>query len=174
LGRTCQDEAMQGTAMLSSPTQACLSQGQLQITTTPGQVFVYEPLPEAARPALEGPTWTLLSIVEERQPEGLPVPVPDPNTVLEGSEITLTLEGGTAHGSAGCNTYGAAYTLDGTSLAFGEVVATEKGCVAPEGIMEQEQRYLVSLKDVTGYRMVGRQLWLMVSDGRVLVFSVRA
>ncbi|MBC8253850.1 MAG: META domain-containing protein [Ardenticatenia bacterium] len=174
LGRTCQDEAIQGTVMLSSPAQACLSQGQLQITTVPGQVFVYEPLTEAARPALEGPTWTLLAAVEERRPEGLPVPVPDPNLVLEGTEITLTLKGGTAQGSAGCNTYGAAYSLDGTSLAFGDVAATERDCPTPEGVMEQEQRYLVALKDVTGYHIYGRQLWLMVGDGRALVFSVKA
>lgn len=173
LGRTCQDEVIQGTVMLSSPAQACLSQGRLQITTVRGQVFVYEPLSEAARPALEGPTWTLLAAVEERRPEGLPVPVPDPNPVLEGTEITLTFEGGTAQGSAGCNGYGAAYSLDGTSLTFGEVVATERGCPTPD-VMEQEQRYLAALQDVRGYRMVGRQLWLMLGGGRTLVFCVKA
>ncbi|MGA9348390.1 MAG: META domain-containing protein [Anaerolineae bacterium] len=174
LGRTCQDEAIQGTTTLGSPTQTCLAQGRLQITTERGQVFAYEPLPETARPALEGPTWSLLSIVGERWIEGEVVPVPDPNTVLEGTEITLALEGGTAGGSAGCNAYGAAYTLDGISLAFGDVAATERDCPTPEGVMEQEQRYLVALKDVTGYRMVGSQLWLMVGDGRALVFSVKA
>jgi len=172
LGRTCQDEKGQGTTTLGSPTQTCLAQGRLQITTVQGQVFVYEPLTEADRAALEGPTWTLLAAVEERRPEGLPVPVPDPNLVLEGTEITLTLEGGTAQGSAGCNAYGAAYTLDGISLAFGDVAATERDCPTPKGVMEQEQRYLAALKDVTGYSMVGSQLWLMVSDGRTLVFAV--
>jgi len=174
LGRTCQDEAIQGTVMLNSPTQTCLSQGQLQITTVQGQVFVYDPLTEADRAALEGPTWTLLAAVEERRPEGLPVPVPDPNLVLKGTDITLTLEGGTAQGSAGCNAYGAAYTLDGTSLTFGEVAATEKDCLTPSGVREQEQRYLTWLEDVTSYRIHGRQLWLMLGGGRVLVFSVKA
>jgi heat shock protein HslJ len=174
LGWTCQDEEGQGTTTLGSPTQTCLVQGRLQITTLRGQVFTYEPLSEAARPALEGSTWSLLSIVEERWIEGEAVPVPDPNTVLEGTEITLTLEGGAAGGSAGCNDYGAVYTLDGASLALGDVVATERGCSTPEGVMEQEERYLVALKDVTGYRMVGSQLWLLAGDRRALVFSVKA
>ncbi|MBM4464508.1 MAG: META domain-containing protein [Chloroflexi bacterium] len=173
LGRTCQYEGGQGAITLGAPSDYCLTQGRLQITTVPGQVFVYEPLSEAVRPVLEGPTWTLLAAVEERRPEGLPVPVPDPNPVLEGTEITLTLEDGTAGGSAGCNAYGAAYTLDGTSLAFGEVVATERGCPTPD-VMEQEQRYLTWLQDVTGYHIYGRQLWLMVCDGRALVFAVKA
>jgi len=50
LGRTCQDEAIQGTVMLNSPTQTCLSQGQLQITTVQGQVFVYDPRGRPGRP----------------------------------------------------------------------------------------------------------------------------
>ena len=39
----------------------------------PGQVFAYEPLLEAAQPSLEGPDWSLLSIVGARQIEGEPV-----------------------------------------------------------------------------------------------------
>lgn len=173
LGRVCQDEGGQGATTLGAPSDYCLlTQDRLQITTVPGQVFVYEALPEAAQPPLEGPTWTLLAAVEERRPEGLPVPVPDPNPVLEGTEITLRFDGGIAQGSAGCNTYGAAYTLDGTSLTFGEVAATEKDCLAPEGMMAQEQRYLSFLEDVTGYRIYGSQLWLVTGDGRTLVFAV--
>jgi heat shock protein HslJ len=93
--------------------------------------------------------------------------------VLEGSEITLTLRDGEASGSAGCNAYGATYTLEGAWLAFVDVAATERECEAPEGVMAQEQRYLAALRDVTGYRWVGSQLWLRTEDGRALVFAAQ-
>ena len=178
LGQVCQDGEGRGVTTLRAPADYCLTQGRLQIATTSGQVFVYEPLPEAARLALEGPTWSLLSIVGERQIAGETVPIPDPNPILEGSEITLTFKGGGASGSAGCNSYGAAYILDGTSLAFGDIAATERDCPTPEGVgepvrMEQEQRYLAALKDVTGYRMAGSQFWLLTDDGRALTFAVQ-
>jgi heat shock protein HslJ len=171
LGQVCQDEGDQGVVMIESPRDTCLVQGRLQISTVAGKVFVYEPLPGAAQPALEGPAWSLLSIVGERQIEGEAVAVPDPNTVLEGTAITLTLAGGMASGSAGCNTYQAAYS-DGAALAFGPLAATEKACLTPEGVMAQEQRYLEALRAVTGYRIVGGQLWLWTGGGSPLVFAV--
>lgn len=173
LGRVCQDEGGQGATTLGSPSDYCLTQGRLQITTVPGQVFAYEPLPEAAQPPLEGPTWSLLSIVGARQIEGEAVPWPDPGWVVEGTGITVVFAGGTASGSAGCNDYGAAYTLDGTSLAFADIAATEKACLTPEGVMEQEQRYLGALKDVTDYCIYGTLLWLWTEGGRALAFTAQ-
>jgi len=74
-------------------------------------------------------------------------------------------------GSAGCNDYGTAYTLDGISLDFGDIAATEKACLTPEGVMDQEQRYLCALEDVTDYRISGTLLWLWTKDRRALAFS---
>jgi heat shock protein HslJ len=173
LGRVCQDEESHGVTALEVPADYCLAQGSLQITTVPGQVFAYEPLPEAAQPPLEGPTWLLLSIVGARQIEGEPVPWPEPVWLVEGTEITLAFEGGTVSGSAGCNDYGAAYTLDGTSLEFGDIAATEKACLTPEGVMDQEQRYLGALEDVTDYRISGTLLWLWTKDRRALAFTAQ-
>lgn len=173
LGRVCQDEEGHGVTVLEVPADYCLAQGSLQITTVPGQVFAYEPLPEAAQPPLEGPTWLLLSIVGARQVEGEPVPWPDPAWLAEGTEITATFAGGTVSGSAGCNDYGTAYTLDGTSLDFGDIAATEKACLTPEGVMDQEQRYLGALEDVTDYRISGTLLWLWTKDRRALAFSAQ-
>jgi heat shock protein HslJ len=173
LGRVCQDEEGHGVTPLEVPGDYCLEQGRLQITTVPGQVFTYEPLPEAAQLPLEGTTWSLLSIVGARQIEGEAVPWPDPSWVVEGTVITAAFGGGTASGSAGCNDYGAAYTTDGTSLVLGDVVATERGCATPEGVMAQEQRYLGALKDVTNYGIYGALLWLWTEDGRALAFTVQ-
>ncbi len=173
LGGVCPDEEGHRVTALEVPADYCLVQSKLQITTVPGQVFTYEPLPEAAQPPLEGPTWSLLSIVGARQIEGEAVAWPDPAWLVEGTEITIAFEGGTASGSAGCNDYGAAYTLDGTSLEFGDIAATEKACLTPEGIMEQEQRYLIVLKGVTDYRTYGTLLWLWTEDGHALAFTAQ-
>jgi formylglycine-generating enzyme required for sulfatase activity/heat shock protein HslJ len=173
LGRVCQDEEDRHVTALEVPGDYCLAQGRLQITTAPGQVFAYEPLPEAARPPLEGPTWLLLSIVGARQIEGEPVPWPDPAWLVEGTEITITFEGDTASGSGGCNGYASAYTRDSTSLDFGDIVATEKACLTPDGVMEQEQRYLGALQDVTDYRISGTLLWLWTKDRRALAFAAQ-
>ena len=48
----------------------------------------------------------------------------------------------------------------------------EMACSSPAGIMEQEQRYLGFLADVTACRIYGSQLWLETGDGRALVFTV--
>jgi heat shock protein HslJ len=171
LGRVCQDEEGEGVVMLEAPRDACLVQGRLQISTVPGKVFVYEHLPQEEQPALEGTTWSLLAFVGERQIQGEAVPVPDPNPLLDGTRITLTLADGTARGSAGCNSYHGTYSA-GTALTFGPVAATEMACVAPEGVMEQEQRYLAALPSVTGYRIVGNLLWLQTEDGTSLVYAL--
>jgi heat shock protein HslJ len=171
LGQICQDPEGRGVTMLEMPRDACLVQGRLQISTASGQLFVYEPLPQSAQPALEGPTWSLLSFVGERQIEGVAASAPDPIPLLEGTKITLTLAGGKARGSSGCNTYYADYAA-GKTLAFGPVAATEMACTAPEGIMDQEQRYLAALPAVTGYRIAGNLLWLQTEGGSSLVYAL--
>jgi heat shock protein HslJ len=46
-------------------------------------------------------------------------------------------------------------------------------CPDPSGVMEQEQRYVDYLGDVTTYAIDGRQLWLETGDGRALVFAAQ-
>lgn len=105
--------------------------------------------------------------------EEMPTPLLMPTSPLAETEITVTFEDGTASGSAGCNTYHAAYTFDGSSFTFETPTATEMACSGPAGIMEQEQRYLGFLEDVTVYRIYGSQLWLEMGDGRALVFTAQ-
>lgn len=144
-----------------------LSQGQLELLTDRGRSLLYEPFPPAA---LEGSHWSLVAFVDERRVEGMPVPLPEMAPVLSGTEITLTFQDGQATGSAGCNTYEAEYSDDGTTVAFGPAAATEMACVTPAGVMEQEQRYLQFL-DTAAYHVVGSQLWLRRPDGHALVLS---
>lgn len=60
----------------------------------------------------------------------------EPRSLVEGSEIRLRFEGGRLGISAGCNSMGGSYTLDGTRLSVSGLSMTEMGCDAP--LMEQD------------------------------------
>ncbi len=61
-------------------------------------------------------------------------------------------------GSAGCNSMGGPYTLDGASLRMGPAVATRLACARG---MDVEKRYLAAIDRVRGWRIAGRSLeWL--------------
>ena len=148
--------------------EACLPtgpEGQLEILTARGEVLLFGQLPEAADASLEG-TWAFTAFVEE-----MSTPALIPSAQLAETEITATFEDGTVSGSAGCNTYSAAYTLDESLLSIETPAATEMGCLSPEGVMDQEGRYLSALSAVTAYQICGSQFWLETGDGRGLVFT---
>jgi heat shock protein HslJ len=150
-----------------------LAEEQLEVYGERGGVLVFEPLPEEANLDLEGPTWSLLAFVGPNPYVEEPEPWPMPDGLLLGTTIDLTLGGGTARGSAGCNSYGAAYSGDGSSLNFEAITATEMACLDPASIMEQEAHYLELLAAVTGHHIYGDHLWLETGDGRALAFFVR-
>jgi heat shock protein HslJ len=87
-------------------------------------------------------------------------------SVLTGSEITaLFSTDGTLSGSAGCNTYNAAFTREGDSLQIGPAAVTRMMCAEPEGVMEQESGYLNALGKVTSFSISGDQLTLLDESG---------
>jgi heat shock protein HslJ len=159
------------TTILSWVNRYRLAEDRLELHTVRGEALIFEFLPEAAQPALEGPTWELLAFVEENAVEEMPASLPLSTDLLAETEITLALSDGTTRGSAGCNTYQAAYARDGVSLNFEAIAVTEMACLDPEGVMEQEQRYLDFLRGVTAYHIYGAQLWLETGDGQALVFT---
>jgi len=118
----------------------------------------------AEEPAdLEGHAWELNTIIANEAASSL----------LAGSTITLEFdaEAGQLFGTAGCNNYNAAYTLDGDKLAIGPAAATRMFCAEPEGLMAQESQYLSWLEEVESYEIDGRQLTLRLDDGRSLIFT---
>ncbi len=179
LGPECADDALleqEGTytTILGWTSHYRLSEGQLELLTLRGETLVFEPLAAETTPALEGPTWSLLAFVEPNPVEGMPAPLPLATDVRSGTEITITFSDGVLRGSAGCNSYQAAYTRDASVLTIGSTAVTEMFCLSPEGVMEQEDQYLRVLEDVVGFHIHGGQLWLETGDGRALVFSVPA
>jgi heat shock protein HslJ len=51
---------------------------------------------------------------------------------------------------------------------LGPAATTRKYCLAPEGIMEQEQAYLAHLASVAGYRIQDARLELLDAEGTPL------
>jgi len=72
---------------------------------------------------------------------------------IDGTTITLRFAESTVAGSAGCNTYGGSYRVKADGLQFGDVYATEMGCMEPEGVLEQEQAYLGVLRAVAAFEL---------------------
>lgn len=90
---------------------------------------------------------------------------------LEGTQITASFESGFVRGSAGCNSYGAPYQLDGDQISIGEIELTAMDCPEPGGVMEQEAYLVDFLGDVHTYRLEGEQLQLYRPDGEGLFFN---
>jgi heat shock protein HslJ len=166
-----QAQDRQYSALFRSTTDYRLSGGKLDLISRRGQVLTFEPLSEDASVSLEGIDWTLVAMIVKREIEGMSAPLPNPVGPMPGTEITATFEDGTVRGSAGCNSYRAVYVLDGPRLTVDDAAVTEKSCVDPLGLMDQEQRYLAILASTTTYAIYGRQLWLVTDDGRTLVFA---
>ena len=81
------------------------------------------------------------------------------------TEVTLRFLAEKLTGSAGCNRYFASYqTGDDRQLSITDIASTEMWCLQPEGIMEQETKFLQWLNEANSYRINNDQLILYVND----------
>ena len=84
---------------------------------------------------------------------------------VAGIEVTLRFSAEKLTGSAGCNRYFASYqTGDDSQLSITDIASTEMWCLQPEGIMEQETKFLQWLDKVNSYRINDGQLTLYGND----------
>jgi heat shock protein HslJ len=74
---------------------------------------------------------------------------------IVGTEITLHFDDqdNRAGGSAGCNRYTGGFTEAGDRLTFSPLASTRMFCPFPDGIMEQEDRYLAALQQATRFEI---------------------
>ncbi|MHB1295253.1 MAG: META domain-containing protein [Anaerolineae bacterium] len=151
------------TTRLGQATHYRLGEDALEVVTAPGQSLRFESLPEGADPYVPT-TWVLESFVAGG--ESTPA--------LEGSRVTAIVDADMVQGTAGCNSYSAAVSTDGSFLKIESPVRTEMACLDPEGVMEQEDRFLETLSQVTAYRVRGDVLHLETEDGRALVLRAEA
>ncbi|MEA3440883.1 MAG: META domain-containing protein [Chloroflexota bacterium] len=91
-------------------------------------------------------------------------------TPIPGSSITARFAGGEITGSAGCNTYGGVYQINGPEISISDINFTEMACMDPEGVMEQEQMYLEWLNDAYIYQLSDEQLQIFWTAQEALTF----
>ena len=85
--------------------------------------------------------------------------------------LTISPDGNTAAGFAGCNLYNATITNDEKGLLIGKIAATKKSCSVYSE--ELERRFLSYLGDYRTLIRDGDRLILMTKDGEVLSFALR-
>jgi len=112
---------------------------------------------------LEDITWTLELYGEKNALKA----------VLAGTKITATFESakGQLRGSAGCNQYFADYELSDGKLSVLNAANTERACLDPEGVMEQEQQYLSILRAAESYRIQHNKLLIDCGDSELIFIT---
>jgi len=123
------------------------------------------PAPEQPPSSTGGPItdrdWVLIALGERSAPLG-----------SGNRPITLQLEAATARaaGFAGCNRYGAGYTLSADTLKFGPAISTKMACGEAD---EVERSFLAILPAITTYRITDSTLTLQSVDGPLATFRAR-
>ncbi len=97
-------------------------------------------------------------------------------SVIDGTEITATFDSAEdrVSGSSGCNTYFGGYEIENDKLSILEMAHTERACLSPEGVMEQEQEYLFILSNALSFQADDTTLTIFCSGGLQLYFTTSA
>ncbi len=110
---------------------------------------------DTGAPRLDGVSWILTGGVDV---EGWETATP-----------SIAFDGARLGGFTGCNSYGADYTLDGSSLALGEVSMTLIGCPSPAA--DVERAFLAALERVAAWRIDDELVLLSADDAEPLRFE---
>jgi heat shock protein HslJ len=114
------------------------------------------PTAAAGENPLVGTQWAL----ESMGSPGAEIPV------LSGSNVTLSFESDTqVGGSAGCNSFGGNYKVDGNKITFDQLIHTMMAC-ADESVMQQENAYMNALQMAGTYELSGDRLVISYNDGQ--------
>jgi copper homeostasis protein (lipoprotein) len=135
--------------------------GGKQPPETQGAAPAAAPVAEVAPAALRTTHWKLVML------GGGPLPATaDPERV---PHLVFAADEDRVSGSGGCNRLSGTFTLEGDKLAFGPMMATKMACA--EG-GEIEGYFLIALRGVTAYRIIGDTLELLdVAGALVLRFE---
>jgi heat shock protein HslJ len=92
--------------------------------------------------------------------------------VLPDTEITATFDSDNdrVSGSAGCNSYGGAYGINGSQITISELASTKKACLLP-GVMEQEQLFLSLMQSAQSFETSITAFTINCANNQQLVFS---
>ena len=115
-------------------------------------------LPAGGQVSLFDTEWQLISYTVAGSQEA----------VIPGSDVTLTLvSGGDANGHGGINLYFGSYTMEGSTLRFGEIGSTLMAGDKP--LMDQESAFFGLLGRVEEYHLSGNTLTLLDARGNTLL-----
>ena len=89
---------------------------------------------------------------------------------IAGSRIALIVEDTSFGGYSGCNWYGGGYQVSGTSLRMSGVFGTERACSHPQGVLEQEARYLAALVKSELFQTTPAEVTILAAGGTTLRF----
>ena len=93
-----------------------------------------------------------------------------PTLVIENTQVSVGfLPDYELAGVGGCNTYSSLYLVDGNSLQISDLTSGRRNCPQPDGLMAQEATYFALLPTVATYQLVGTQLILSDSTGKVIL-----
>lgn len=141
--------------MLGTVAQFSLTADELVLETANG-LLVFGQAEAAMEVSITRTVWVLDTIVSGGTAQ----------SVLAGTRITLVLSEGMATGEAGCNSFGAQYTLDGTTFSIGPAAMTAQDC--GDEIMAQEALFMSMLGAASGLRSEGGRLVLDAPDGELV------
>ena len=91
--------------------------------------------------------------------------------ILEETETTIEFGESGASGSAGCNCYTAGADIEGEAAELRDFSTSGRLCTGPQGLMEQEKRYLDILSRVSRFRIFGERLVLQTDDDEFMLFQ---
>lgn len=89
---------------------------------------------------------------------------------LEGTVLTLKVNESGFKGSAGCNQYYAKLDLTNKPLKLDRLSTTRMFCPQPEGLMEQERRFIKALRHTKSLELQGYYLKLSYDKNKALLF----
>jgi len=159
------DQESRYLTVLGSVAAFTLENDQLALSDASGQEILQfaREVPPAPAPLL-GTKWVLTSIAGNGDAV---------SSVIAGTNVNAVFgSDGKVTGSAGCNSYGGSYVLNGAGLEIDSVYSTLMYCTEP-GVMEQESRYLAALGSAASYRIEGDRLTLVDAAGQELLQFVR-
>ena len=95
-------------------------------------------------------------------------------SVLTGTKLTAVFgKDGSLSGSAGCNNYNGPYKAAAPKIAIGPLVSTKMHCAEPEGVSDQEARFLAALQTAATYQVEGKRLVMRTAAGALAVELTR-
>jgi heat shock protein HslJ len=136
--------------------------GNLILEAVTGDILTFAP---SAPAGLAGTAWKVVSYNNGRQAVV---------SVAIGSQITLDFAaGGRVSGKAGCNDFTGVYQSAERTIKIEQLASTKKLCAQPDGVMEQEDRYLKSLANAATFRIEGSRLTLRDANGAMQVVAAQ-